>query len=269
MPDWTSLLPQPPQQNQGFLGIASDPAKLLYGLNALNSIQRFQSEQGALDAYRQSLGPNGQVDPGTLVGGMNQRGTTWGGPEMISQALAQRGQQISNDTNAFGQWAAQNDVARAVIAGLASKQNPTADDVNAAVLSIGRQYDLRAVPDSVLQSISKNLTSDPAGIPAAIRRLQAQVAGAAQSMQRTDLQDLQASRQAFHSVRPTTTAAQCRLAFHRARKNRPPAIRTTWPGRAITRRRFFRGNRLCRNCRPWDRKAQVRVLNSAISLRRS
>ncbi len=180
MPDISALYPKPPEQTSNML--SGDPLRLLGAVGQINALQRFQSEQGALGAYRDALNPDGSIDPNALTANLRKNGVTWGGPEMVSNALAQRGQQITNDTHSFSLWAAQNDTANAAIASLAGKKNPTMDDVNNTLNGIGRLNDRNAVPSTVLDSVRRRVQSDADGVSGGVRKLQAQVAGASAAM---------------------------------------------------------------------------------------
>ncbi len=180
MPDISALYPKPPEQTSNML--SGDPLRLLGAVGQINALQRFQSEQGALGAYRDALNPDGSIDPNALTANLRKNGVTWGSPEMVSNALAQRGQQITNDTHSFSLWAAQNDTANAAIASLAGKKNPTMDDVNSTLNGIGRLNDRNAVPSTVLDSVRRRVQSDADGVSGGVRKLQAQVAGASAAM---------------------------------------------------------------------------------------
>ncbi len=181
MPDISSLYPSAPQPNQGLF--TGDPLKLLGAVDAMNRIQRFGSEQNALGAYTNALGPNG-ADPNALAAGLKSRGATFGAPEVMSSALAQKGQSIQNDTQSFAQLAGQNDYVRNLIAQEASNPKANEESLRNLAVTMSRQLDPRGAPSSVINNVIDTLRKDPQGVPTALKKLQTQVAGAATSMQR-------------------------------------------------------------------------------------
>lgn len=178
--------PGPPQQTQSLLG--GDPLHLIGALGQLTQLQNLQrtmaARQATGNALNDALGPQGLDTERAFSNLKGDPNASYNLQASIPQVLAAKGQQIQNDTAAFGQFAAQNDYARGLISGLASKPNATAEDVNNWAATVSRNADPRAVPSSMIRNVVQSITSDPDGIPTALRKMQTQVAGAGQSMQR-------------------------------------------------------------------------------------
>ncbi len=178
--------PQAPQQTQSLLG--TDPLHLIGALGQLTQLQNLQrtmaARQATGNALNDALGPQGLDTERAFSNLKGNPDASYNLQESIPQVLSAKGQQIQNDTAAFGQFASQNDYARSLISGLASKPNANAEDVNNWAATISRNADPRAVPSSMIRNVAQSIISDPDGIPTALRKMQAQVAGAGQSMQR-------------------------------------------------------------------------------------
>jgi hypothetical protein len=185
VPDISALYPQPPQQNQNVL--AGDPTKLLGGLQQINQIQylgkTIAAKQALGQAYQNALQPDGTVDLGKVATQLkSDPNAAFIAPEAASNILDQHGKMIANDTASFEQYAKQSDFARAGLSSLLGKaQNGTLtpEDIHNWTVTMSRNTDPRAVPSSVLSSVSNGIFGDPAGIRSGVITLANGVMGPA------------------------------------------------------------------------------------------
>ncbi len=170
----SNIFPQPPPAQPNMF---SNPMELLYGLGTVNQLARFGQEQNALRSYTQSLGPSGQVDPGALARRLQANGATFGAPEVMSSA-------IQNQTQSLALRAAQTQAVMEQFAALGNNPKASKEDVFNTTARTSRLFDPGVVPSDIPLAIQQMLLKDPDGVPAAARKLQAQLAGSAQSMGR-------------------------------------------------------------------------------------
>ncbi len=175
MPDISSLYPSAPQPNQGLF--TGDPLKLLGAVDAMNRIQRFGSEQNALGAYTNAMGPNG-ADPNALAAGLKSRGATFGAPEVMSSALAQRGQGINNDIASLHLAAGTNDFIVNKIAALANSPKVGPEDILGMKATVSRLLPPNVANSSAINATLDQVLKDPQGIKHGLTTLQNQILGA-------------------------------------------------------------------------------------------
>lgn len=185
MPDNAyGLYPQPPQPQQNLLSNPQALISTMIGGQQLNLLTKSIAAKEAIgNAYSRNLNPDGTPDiPGIAAELKGNSAAAFGLPEASSTLLSQRGQQITNDTSAFDQFAKQSNFAQQWIASRAAQvqagQKVTADDLNNDAATLSRNTDPRALPSSVINSVVQNVKNDPGGISGGLINLQNRVAGA-------------------------------------------------------------------------------------------
>lgn len=185
MPDYgnpiANLYPQAPPQGSGSL--LSDPFGPIDAISRLQQLslvgRTLAAKQAIGDAYSANLNPDGSPDlPGIAATLKNNPNAAFGMQEAASTLLAQRGQQIANDTSAFDQFARQNGFAQQWLASRANDPNVSQEDILNDAVTLARNTDPRVMPSSVINGVLSTVMKDPGGIHAGLINLQNRVMGA-------------------------------------------------------------------------------------------
>lgn len=188
MADVNALYPTPPQPTQGIL--SGDPLKAIGLIGQLNQNALFQQTFGARkaigEAYQEAIRPDGSIDTQKLMRGIQSRPDAGfmageaaaGALTRQGQQLSNTGQDISNTTAAFDQYAKQSDFAAKGFAALLQKGNKlTPEDINNWAVTMARNTDPRAVPASVIAQMKNRILKDPDGILSGVNSVANMVMG--------------------------------------------------------------------------------------------
>lgn len=174
-----SLYPAPPQPAQNALG--SNPLYAVGLIGQINQNQRFQQEFNAQkavgSAFQNALNPDGSVDQGRLVQGLQNPAAAYAAPAAIGDMLTQRQQQIQNSTTALGLSTAQNGNVVGLFGTAANIPNPKEQDV----FNLAAQLSTMGVPGSMISAAVQRILTDPGGIHTGLAKVNAQFLGAAGS----------------------------------------------------------------------------------------
>jgi hypothetical protein len=182
MPDVSSLYPQAPAQQQSLL--SGNPLQMVGTLQSMQQLnlltKTINAKQAVGNAYSNNLNPDGTPNiPGIAAELKGNSAAAFGLPEAQSTLLAQRGQQIQNDTSQFDLYGKQSGFVQQWIASRAAQvqsgQKVSGEDLNNDAVSLSRNT---GIPSPVINSVIQNIQSDPGGIKGGLINLQNRVAGA-------------------------------------------------------------------------------------------